>query len=167
VQLQVLKGNIINVSVAEWKIAKNPDALRTTLGSCVGIVLFSEQKKIGGLAHVLLSEPPPGKINNRAKYARSAIEGLLAEFKKSGLNTSDLTARIFGGASMFDSIQSSFLQNIGMENVRVTKETLQQHGVPITLEETGGTAGRTITVFMDDGRVLLRANGKEKFFYKV
>ena len=133
----------------------------------MGIVLFSEKKKVGGLAHVLLSEPPAGKINNKGKYARSAIEAVLADLKKTGIEPSELSARIFGGASMFDSIQSSFLQNIGSENVRVTKEVLGQHGIPITSEEIGGTVGRTITVFMDDGRILLRANGKEKFFYKV
>jgi chemotaxis protein CheD len=154
--------------VAEWKVCRSPDALRTTLGSCVGIVLYSSVKKGGGLSHILLGEAPSGKIINRGKYARPAIEGLVAELCRD-LNAvaTDFTARIFGGASMFESINSSFLQHIGDENVRVAKETLTRLNIPIIFEDTGGSAGRTITVYMDDGRVHIRANGKERFVYKV
>ncbi len=154
--------------MAEWKICRAPDVLRTTLGSCVGIVLYSQQKKAGGLAHILLGEAPTGKIVNRGKYAKPAIEGLVAEICKE-LNAvpGDFSARIFGGASMFESIHSSFLQNIGNENVRVAKETLTALNIPVVFEDTGGSAGRTISVYMDDGRIHLRVNGKERFVYKV
>lgn len=156
------------MGVAEWKVAKDPATLRTTLGSCVGIVLYHQKRKVGGLAHILLGEAPTGKIINRGKYARPAIEGLVAEMKKEfDVEPDTMTARLFGGASMFESIHSSFLQNIGMENVRVAKETLEKLKIPVTLEEVGGSYGRTITVYLEDGKVLLRMNGKEKFIYKL
>ncbi len=159
---------MINVGVAEWKIGGTPDALRTTLGSCVGIVLYSAKHRVGGLSHVLLGEAPGGKIINRGKYARPAVESLFTEICKAhAVQASDLTARIFGGASMFESIHSAFLQNIGTENVRVARETLNALKVPVILEDVGGSAGRTITFFLDDGRVLMRANGKEKYIYKA
>jgi chemotaxis protein CheD len=159
---------VINVGVAEWKTASNPDALRTTLGSCVGIILYSSKKKAGGLAHILLGEAPGGKIVKRGKYARPAIESLFSELaRKYELSAGDLTARIFGGASMFETINSKFLQSIGVENVNVARETLNELKIPVIAEEVGGTAGRTVTLFLDDGRVLLRSNGKEKFLYKA
>lgn len=68
---------------------------------------------------------------------------------------------------MFESIHSTFLGNIGAENIRVSKTVLEKLGIPITLEDVGGTAGRTITLYLDDGRILLRANGREKYLYKI
>lgn len=166
--LDTLKGKLINVGVAEWKSAKDPAVLRTTLGSCVGIVLYAQKKKAGGLAHILLGEAPSGKIVNRGKYARPAIEGLVTELKKEfNVEPEDMTARLFGGASMFESIHSSFLQNIGMENVKAARETLERLKIPVTFEDVGGSAGRTISIYLEDGKVLLRMNGKEKFIYKV
>ncbi len=164
--LEILKGNLIHVGVAEWKTARDPDALRTTLGSCVGIVLYNAEHKIGGLAHVLLAEPPAGKIVNKGKYASSAIQALHTDLKKHGAELT-FTARIFGGASMFESFHSSFLQNIGQANVQTAKEALQKLNIPVLAEDVGGSAGRAITVYLDDGRILLRANGKEKYIYKA
>ena len=69
---------MIHLGVAEWKAAKSPDAIRTTLGSCVGIVLYSAKKKVGGLSHVLLADPPAGRIVQRGKYARTAVDMLLS-----------------------------------------------------------------------------------------
>ena len=157
---------MIHVGVAEWHTARSPDALRTTLGSCVGIVLYDINAKIGGVAHVLLSEPPTGKIVNKGKYAKTAIEALIKDLQKQGTDNS-YKARIFGGASMFDSFHSSFLNDIGEKNVTAVKKVLNEQNIPLIVEEVGGNAGRSITVYMDDGRILLRENGKEKYIYKV
>ncbi len=117
---------------------------------------------------MLLGEAPGGKIVNRGKYARPAIESLYSELKRLyDLESANLSARLFGGASMFESIHSKFLQSIGLENVRVARETLGGLGIPVVAEDVGGTAGRTITLFLEDGKVLLRSNGKEKYIYKV
>ncbi|MCB1322500.1 MAG: chemotaxis protein CheD [Leptospiraceae bacterium] len=161
------KGTLIHVGVAEWKLGRSPDALRTTLGSCVGVVLYSEKHHAGGIAHVLLAEAPQGKIVKKGKYARPAIMSLVQDLTGDGIEAESLSARIFGGASMFSTGTQSFIQNIGGENIRAVKKTLAELKIPITLEESGGAQGRTITVFMDDGRILLRSNGKEKYIYKT
>jgi len=162
-----IKGKILHIGVAEWKTAKAPDALRTTLGSCVGIVLYSTEKKIGGVAHILLGEAPAGKIVHRGKYARPAMDSLMADLAKMDLKPSMLTARIFGGASMFEAIHSQFLQNIGTDNLKAARAAVEAHKIPILLEDTGGSAGRTITLNMEDGSVFMRAGSREKYFYRT
>ena len=157
----------MHVGVAEWKTARKPDALKTTLGSCVGVVLYAPRAAAGGLAHVLLGEAPTGKIVKKGKYARPAILGLVAELKDQGVPTEDLRARVFGGASMFNAGQATFLQQIGAENLRIVRQVLKELKITLVSEDTGGSAGRTITLFLDDGRVLLRANGRERFIYKT
>lgn len=163
----MFKGVMLHVGVAEWKVGEKPDALRTTLGSCVGVALYAERKGVGGLAHVLLGHPQPGKIVNKGKYARPAVQGLVQDLQREGVQTEELRARIFGGASMFEAQTSSFLQNIGANNVIAVKEVLAELKIPILFEDTGGSVGRTVTFFLDDGRILLRANGKEKYIYKA
>ncbi|MEQ9362677.1 MAG: chemotaxis protein CheD [Leptospirales bacterium] len=161
------KGKLIHVGVAEWRVARSPDALRTTLGSCVGVVLYCEKNRMGGMCHVLLGSAPAGKIVNKGKYARPAVLALAAELEREGIHPTDLRARIFGGASMFEAGQSSFIQQIGPSNAKAVKDTLAEVQIPIVTEDLGGTSGRTITVFLDDGRILLRSNGKEKYIYKT
>lgn len=166
-RLDNIKGKILHIGVAEWKTAKAPDALRTTLGSCVGIVLYSVEKKIGGIAHILLGEPPAGKIVHRGKYARPAMDSLIADLAKFDVKPGMLTARVFGGASMFEAVHSHFLQNIGTDNVKAVRAAVEAYKIPILLEETGGNAGRTITLNMEDGSVFMRAGSREKYFYRT
>ncbi|MCR9144717.1 MAG: chemotaxis protein CheD [bacterium] len=130
-------------------------------------MLFSEKSRIGGMCHVLLGSAPAGKIVNKGKYARPAVLALTSELEREGVQAADLRARIFGGASMFDAGQSSFIQQIGASNAKAVKDTLAEVGIPIVMEDLGGSSGRTITVFLDDGRILLRSNGKEKYIYKT
>ena len=133
----------------------------------MGIVLYSAKKKLGGVSHILLADPPSGRIIQRGKYARTAIDMLLADIQKLGAEPADLSARIFGGASMFDAMNSTFFNNIGQSNVAATRETLEARKIPIVEEDVGGNLGRTITLYLDDGRVLLRANGQERYLYKT
>ena len=68
---------------------------------------------------------------------------------------------------MFGDGSDTFIQRIGQENVAATRQALAEQGVTVIAEDVGGTVGRSITLFLDDGRVLLRKNGKEKYIYKV
>jgi len=165
--MNTIEDTVIHVGVSEWKVAKSPAKLRTTLGSCVGIILYDKTKKIGGLCHALLDEPPPGKIVNRGKYAKTAIEELIKELEKMGIDKKNLTAKIFGGASMFQNNSNNVFQNIGEKNVQAARETLNKHQIPILFEDIGGHNGRTITFFLEDGRVLLRSGATEKYIYKT
>lgn len=165
--MKLSEENIIHVGVSEWKTGKSPAILRTTLGSCVGVVLYDKTKKIGGISHSLLDEPPSGKIINRGKYAKTAIEELIKELEKLGADKKNLTAKIFGGASMFQNSTSSLFQNIGEKNVITAREVLSKNEIPILFEDVFGHNGRTITLYLEDGRVLLRSGVNEKYIYKI
>lgn len=119
------------------------------------------------MCHALLDEPPAGKIAQKGKYARTAIEELLRELQRQGIDKANLSARLFGGASMFDSDKSKFFHNIGESNVAVSKATLAKEGIAVLEEDVGGSSGRTITFFLDDGRILLRGGTQERYIYKA
>jgi chemotaxis protein CheD len=46
--------NIVTVGVGDLKIAKSPKIIKTSLGSCIGVVLYDSINKIGELLHLML-----------------------------------------------------------------------------------------------------------------
>lgn len=160
---------IVNVGIAEIQVARTPHILRTTLGSCIGIVLYQPDIKLGAISHIMLARDPVGRdrLKNPGKYGETALPLLVKMFEDEGAKPGTYSARIFGGASMFKNISSNFLQNIGENNISLVREYLQAQKIPVLVEDVGGHDGRTISLFLDDGRILLKKAGVEKYLYKV
>ena len=59
------------------------------------------------------------------------------------------------------------LGQIGDRNVEQTKVELQKLGIPILVEDVGGSLGRVIDFYLEDGRMKVKAGGQEKMYYKV
>jgi chemotaxis protein CheD len=150
--------NIVKVGMADLNIAKSPDRIRTTgLGSCVGVVLFDSQNKIGGMAHVMLPDSSLSKgIVNVAKYADTAIPKLIEDMEKAGANRRKLVAKLAGGAQMFSFSVASDAMRIGPRNVEACKIALQEARIPIIAEDTGGNCGRTIELDSSTGILNIR-----------
>ncbi|WP_047151666.1 chemotaxis protein CheD [Aneurinibacillus tyrosinisolvens] len=150
--------NIVKVGMADLNIAKSPDRIRTTgLGSCVGVVLFDSQKKIGGMAHVMLPESSLSKGTlNMAKYADTAIPKLIDDMEKAGANRRKLVAKLAGGAQMFSFSSTSDTMRIGPRNVEACKSALNEARIPILAEDTGGNCGRTIELDSNTGVLNIR-----------
>lgn len=163
------ESKLINVGIAEIAVSKSPNILRTTLGSCIGIVFYAPDSKIGGISHIMLAKDPNGKekLKFPGKYGETAIPKLIKAIEDEGAKPGSYSARIFGGASMFKNISSQFLQNIGENNINFVREELANRGIPLLVEDVAGHEGRTITLYLDDGRILLKKAGMEKYLYKV
>lgn len=153
----------ITVGIADFNIVKAPDQITTIgLGSCCGIVLYDETKKIAGLVHILLSDSKNEKqVVNKAKYADTGISLLYEEMKKSGANPMFIKAKIAGGAHMFTfkNAESSIF-TIGEKNVKACKETLKKLHIPIVSEDVLGTCGRTITFDVLTSKLKIKSVGK-------
>lgn len=160
---------IINVGIADIKVGKSPEILRTTLGSCIGIVLYNPDKQIGAISHIMLAKDPTGRDLNKnpMKYGETALPMLLKMMEEKESPRGSYSARIFGGASMFKGINSNFLQNIGEQNIEIVRDFLTKNKIPLLVEDVAGHDGRTISLYLDDGRILLKKSGAEKYLYKV
>ena len=163
------ESKIINVVIAEIVAAKSPNILRTTLGSCIGVVLYQPDLKIGAISHIMLAKDTMGrdKIKNPGKYGETALPKLIKIMEDEGCKPGTYFARIFGAASMFKNITSAFLNNIGESNIAIVREFFAERKIPIIAEDVGGHEGRTISLYLDDGRILLKKSGIEKYLYKV
>ena len=147
-------SNFLVVGISDYKMARNPNAFVTyALGSCVGICLYDKHMKVGGLSHIMLPESSMFSKNdiNRMKFADTAIVDLVEELVKLGAHKSRLTAKIAGGAQMFEVQQGSMIGTIGDRNVSSVKQTLHALRIPILAEDTGLNYGRTVYFDLDTG----------------
>jgi chemotaxis protein CheD len=133
------------VRMAELQVVKStrerPVILKSTLGSCVGIILADRRNQVYGLAHAMLPEKVPGD-QTPGKYADSAVPALLALMEQlAGAPPGKLEAFLVGGAAMFE---ASGLSDIGERNVRVARQAVGRLGIPVVFDDTGGSLGRTV-----------------------
>lgn len=154
-------GKIIQVGMADLKIAKNPDKLMTAgLGSCIGICVRDPAAQVGVLAHIMLPVSNQSKnTQNRAKFADTAMEMLMEELNKNGASASRLVAKIAGGAQMFKFSGESDIMKIGQRNAEAVVENLQKYRIKLLAQDTGGNYGRTITFDVENGDLLVRTIG--------
>lgn len=146
---------LITVGIADMRIAKSPDILRTILGSCIGICLYDNVNHIGGLAHIMLPNSE-GRDEKSAKYADSAIPVLIKNMLSNGAHRRDLTAKLIGGATMFNISKDSMIGNIGGNNIIKVREILKEFNIPVIAEELGGDSGRTIDFYTENGTVKIK-----------
>lgn len=140
-------GTVVRVGIADMDTVREPDKIRTLgLGSCVGIVIYDETKKIAGMAHILLPDSGVTKQNpiNQAKYADTAIPLLVEKLVDMGARRYAMKAKIAGGAEMFKADNSSELLRIGPRNVEASLEELEKLRIPVIAKDVGGSIGRTI-----------------------
>jgi chemotaxis protein CheD len=149
-----VKGEII-VKVADLRSGTGNDILVTIgLGSCVGIVLYDATAHVGGLAHVLLPSPALSRQDsNPAKFPQTALPLLLEQMGQHGASIRRISARLIGGASMFSGLGAPGTIQMGERNVVASRQALHLHGVAIVGEATGGDFGRTVRLWVADGRV--------------
>jgi chemotaxis protein CheD len=145
----------IVVRVADLNVGGEDDVLVTVgLGSCVAIALHDPSARVGGLAHILLPSPALSRsTDNAAKFPQSAVPRLLELMTARGASSKRVVARIVGGASMFASLAPSGTIQMGERNVVATRQALSASGLPLVAEAVGGDFGRTVRLFVGDGRL--------------
>jgi len=154
----------ISVGISDYKLAKSPDMLVTyALGSCVGIALYDHSARIGGLSHIMLpssSLRSDGTIDDRMKYADTAIPDLISELERNGAVRRSIVAKLVGGANMFNMQGTSFVETIGERNIAAAKNELERMGIKLVAEDVGANYGRTVYFQLEDGMVRVQSLGK-------
>ena len=163
-------SDLVVVGISDYKIGINPSILVTyALGSCIGICLYEERLKIGGLSHIMLPDSSmfPKTGTNRMKFADTAIYDMLQELIKKGADPHRLTARIAGGAQMFKVQAESPLGAIGARNIKSVRNVLEHFRIPIIVEDVGLNYGRTVFFELDTGTMRVQSLNKNQNMSKV
>ncbi len=153
--------DLIKVGMADYKTTNAPRALTTLgLGSCIGICLYDPVSRVTGMAHIMLPSSQAIRNNsNGAKFADTAVAEMLIQMKEKGAIQSRLICKIAGGAQMFSFNNTNDLMKIGERNAQAVREIMRDLKIPIRADDTGGTFGRTIEFYSEDGKLIIKTIG--------
>lgn len=135
------------------------------IGSCVVITAYDSEKKIGGMAHIMLPGTSPFKNQLHAtKYAANALEELLSQMKNRGVKTENLEICIAGGANVLKREND----NIGKDNLNSVKKLLAEEQIEIKAEAIGGFERRTVIFDIEMGSIYFTVgDSKQKTLWQT
>lgn len=137
----------------DWLFGGGPVTVRTLLGSCVSVVLWSPAHRMGGLCHGLLPRrrvPPGSGLDGR--FLEEATAWLEAQLASQGIGGDALRASVFGG-------DGAGPASIGAGNVAWARAWLQQRRLPVEQMDVGGRVLRRLTMTLDAGVVNVAHGG--------
>ena len=135
--------------------------IRTVLGSCVSITLWHRRLRIGAMSHFVLSEREAGADGELAaglsgRYGKEAMELMVAQLRERGVAVRECEAKVFGGGTMFPSIEAGRQPGIGHRNGVAAEKLLAEYGIPVVSESLFGTGHRHILFDVATGDVWVR-----------
>lgn len=159
--------NLKVVEIGGWAVSNRPeDILRTyALGSCIALILHHPSTKTMGLVHIALPDPlcHAGEKHGDGYYATSAVPLLLNEvLAVAGVYSADnsgIVAKLVGGAAVIK-ISNPF--HLGKRILSEIENALHHFNIPVVKLDTGGTAPRTVSVYVGRGAVLVKSPGKQE-----
>ncbi len=148
------------IGIADMKMAKGEGMLVTyALGSCIGICLHDPVLKLGALVHIMLPVNMEAGRKTPMKYADTGIRETLRLMESKGAKRNRITAKIAGGAKMFE-VGSSSLGNIGQRNIESVHMNLKKEGIRLLKEDVGGSVARTLLFDVNSGLGCVRSYGR-------
>jgi len=156
----------IILGIGDWGYAKGSHSCIKTyaLGSCVAVTLYDPVLKISTMAHIALPDSNHDhlkKANLPGYFADSAMDVMISYMVNNLCNMNRVQIKIFGGARVLKNIN---VYDVGKKNLEAVFSILEKNKLQISAGDTGSDYSRTVTVFSNDGSVLLSAKGKQFYF---
>jgi chemotaxis protein CheD len=150
------------VGVSDMKVSNNKEEMLITysLGSCIGVVIYDKQAKVGGMLHYMLPESQIDRNKaekNPYMFADTGIPSLFKAAYALGALKSRMKVVVVGGAQILD--QNGFF-NIGKRNHMALRKLFFKNGVIIDHEDVGGNVNRTIRIEIGTGEIFMKTSGK-------
>ncbi|MDY6972034.1 MAG: chemotaxis protein CheD [Thermodesulfobacteriota bacterium] len=155
-------NNIVGVS--DMKVSNDLESILVTysLGSCIGVAIYDQVARVGGLLHFMLPESTIDPIKAKEKPYMFADTGIPCLFKATyqlGAKKQRMKVIVVGGAQVLD--QRGFF-NIGKRNQMAVRKIFWKNKVMIDYEDVGGDVNRTIKMAIRDGKTWLKTSGKQE-----
>ena len=151
----------------EYFVGGAAHRIRTVLGSCVSVTLWSPALRVGAMSHFLLASRGGGarpladvrgldlnKLDGR--YGDEALRLMLHELALRKVAPAQCQAKIFGGGNMFPAQNATGAAAIGRRNGEAARDLLQAHGIEIVSESLFGDGHRQIAFDVGTGHVWAR-----------
>ncbi|WKY45819.1 chemotaxis protein CheD [Eubacteriaceae bacterium ES2] len=143
------------IGVGDYKISDNKEDRLITyaLSSCVAVIFYMYQPRIGGLIHIGL----PQKSNlyassfKDAYYAQTGLPLIINEFeKKFECDIMKMKIHLIGGSKPSGETDAFM---IGERNVKTIQTMLAKRGLVYSSANTGGKSSRNVLVNLASGEL--------------
>ncbi len=135
------------------------------IGSCVVITAFDPVKIVGAMAHVML--PGTFQVRNQlhaTRYAANAIEEMLCQLRKFGINEENIEICLVGGANVLTREKDS----IGQDNLDSVVKILFEKRIEIKAKSIGGFERRTALFDIGKGCIYYTVgDSKQKILWQT
>jgi chemotaxis protein CheD len=145
----------------ELYVARTPAILRTILGSCVGVTLWSPRLGAGALCHGVLPRAPARLLAALSdpegpRFVDFSIRYLARQFDALGARRGELEVKVFGGADVLPLLsERADRPTVGALNREAAEAVLAEEGLIVTASDVGGKRGRKIHFDTATGEVLV------------
>ena len=113
------------------------------------------------MAHMVLPDSSMAAgASHGPKFVDIAIPALIEKMERLGANRRQLVVKLVGGAQVLKTGAKSDLFNIGGRNAASARQTLNHLGLRVKAEDVGGHRGRTVRLYVDNGRLLVSRVGE-------
>lgn len=113
------------------------------LGSCVAVIAYDKQTKIGGIAHIMLpGKAPPNKKNEENKYTKNAIVNLFMRLTLLGATMANIEICLVGGANVLRKENDNIAENL----VSCVVDFLERLKITIKEKSLGGYERRSVSL---------------------
>lgn len=168
----MLTNIAVGLSEVRVSLAKDEILVAYSLGSCVGLVLWDPVVKAGGMAHVVLpssgrtiiSRGNPGMPDGEVawvpgKYADTAVPHMVQRLRALGCRADRLRTWVAGGAHVLKGLMWP-AGDIGAANVKGVLDAMEKLGLPPPSADVGEDYGRTMKLYVQEGRVTVSSVGR-------
>ncbi len=148
-------------------IGEKPMIVKTLLGSCLSVIFYHPLSKVGAVSHTLLplksendrdvepyihSHISGLKERNCFRFVDCTIHYLVKQFELMDISRQEIVVKLFGGARTLE----GNIIDVGHQNIEIAHKTLNEYGLKVDKESTGGVHGRIIYFNTCTGAVFLR-----------
>ena len=140
-----------------------PVIYQAFLGTCVGVALYDKQKKIGGMIHIILPEPPTdSNVDFPEKYASTGLPLLIHQLIELGASRENITATIAGGALTGHVSSLDINLDIGGRSADIALAVLKANTIAVDKSETGGFFMSTLNLNMANGETSIEPTWQQQ-----
>lgn len=156
------RASFFNIKIGEIVVAKAPAVLKTTLGSCVAVILYDKVNKIGSMVHVMFPDSKGEKTTTPGKFADLGIPLLLKKTLDAGGVKSHIETYVVGGNYLTESKSPGRITfDVGKTNLKAVRKALNKANLRFKEQDIQQNTG-TIAIF-DVGEGKLKVKFLEKF----
>lgn len=126
------------------------------LGSCVSLTFWHPGLLVGGMCHYMLpARPDAGSGRPDGRYGDEAVGMLMDEIASLNVAHTEFQVKLFGGGNMFPKLSAGQF-HVGLNNIRMARKLVAQHGFNCMSEHLGGTGHRHVIFDVRSGSVWVK-----------